>query len=26
VLGRSIVLDRTPPGELAVGPGQAWLP
>jgi hypothetical protein len=26
VLGRSIVLDRTPPGELAVGPGQEWLP
>jgi hypothetical protein len=25
VLGRNIVLDRTPPGEVAVGPGQGWV-
>ena len=25
VLGRNIVLERTPPSEVAVGPGQAWV-
>jgi hypothetical protein len=25
VLGRNVVLDRTPPEELAIGPGQQWV-
>jgi len=25
VLGRNIVLDRTPTSEVAVGPGQGWV-
>jgi hypothetical protein len=25
VLGRTIVLTDTPPGELFVGPGQGWV-
>ena len=25
VLGRNVVLDRTPAAEVTIGPGQGWL-